>query len=173
MTHRIKKELSLCHSLLRLDMVRFPVLRHIEPQSPLTVVVCVETIPLCQGHVFATRLQRPCSFPDTSGTRKIQKTASANDCFNVLDKCGFVFPRGKFSEQSCETPCTYGFSDHVELLLLRTHPLRHPSFIFFHSSFISSLNTMNFLVLFRSLSHSLIDGISCLSLYSRTATLNR
>ena len=85
MTHRIKKELSLCQSLLCLDMVRL--LRHIEPQAPLPVVVWVETIPLCQGHVFATRLQRPCSFPDTRGTRKIQKTASANDCFNVFDKC--------------------------------------------------------------------------------------
>ena len=61
-----------------------------------TVVVRVETIPLCQRLVFATGLQRPRSFPDTSGTRKIQKTASANDCFNVLDKCGFVFPVASF-----------------------------------------------------------------------------
>ena len=82
-----------------LDMVSFPVLRHIEPQAPLPVVVWVETIPLCQGHVFATRLQRPWSFPDTSGTRKIQQTGSANDCFNVLDKRGFVFSVASF--QNC------------------------------------------------------------------------
>ena len=87
MTHGIERELSLCQSLPCLDMVGFPVLRHIEPQAPLPVVVWVETIPLCQRHAFATGLRRPCSFPDTSGTRKIQKTASANDCFNVLDKC--------------------------------------------------------------------------------------
>ena len=61
-------------------------LSQIMPQAPLTVVVWVETIPLCPGHEFATGLQRPCSVPETSGTRKIQKTASANDCFNVLDK---------------------------------------------------------------------------------------
>ena len=54
----------------------------------------------CQGLVFVTGLQRLCSFPDTSGTRKIQKTASANDCFNVLDKCGFPVSC-KLSEQSC------------------------------------------------------------------------
>ena len=87
MTHGIEKELSLCQSLLCLDTVRFPVLRHIEPRAPLPVVVWVETIPLCQGHVLATGLQRQCSFADTSGTRKIQKTASASDCSNVLDKC--------------------------------------------------------------------------------------
>ena len=40
-----------------------------------TVVVWVETIPLCQGLVFATRLQKPCTCPDTCGTREIQKTA--------------------------------------------------------------------------------------------------
>ena len=39
------------------------------------VVVWVETIPLCQGLEFWSGLQRPCSFPDTSGTRKVQKTA--------------------------------------------------------------------------------------------------
>ena len=34
-----------CHSVnpCYLDMVRFPVLRHIEPQAPLPVVVWVET----------------------------------------------------------------------------------------------------------------------------------
>ena len=91
-------------------------LRHIEPQAPLTVVVWVETIPLCQGHVFATRLQRPCSFPDTSGTRRQQpptivlmfwtnvpgKKKGPN--FSLLRKLPFpcfVFPdSGKFSEQS-------------------------------------------------------------------------
>ena len=53
-------------------------------------------LPCVKGLVFATGLQRPCSFLDTSGTRKIQKTASANDSFNVLDKCGFVFPVASF-----------------------------------------------------------------------------
>ena len=42
--------------------------------------------------VFATRFQR------TSGTLKFQKTASANDCVNVLDKCGFVFTVASFQD---------------------------------------------------------------------------
>ena len=37
-THRIKKELSICQSLLCLDLVSFPVLSQIKPQAPLLVV---------------------------------------------------------------------------------------------------------------------------------------
>jgi hypothetical protein len=37
-THRIKKELSICQSLLRPDLVSFPVLSQIKPQAPLLVV---------------------------------------------------------------------------------------------------------------------------------------
>ena len=42
-------------------------LRFITLQDTGPVVVWVETIPLRQRLVFATGLQRPCSFPDTSG----------------------------------------------------------------------------------------------------------
>jgi len=34
-THRIKKELSICQSLLCLDLVSFPVLSQIKPQAPI------------------------------------------------------------------------------------------------------------------------------------------
>ena len=34
-THKIKKELSICQSLLCLDLVSFPVLSQIKPQAPL------------------------------------------------------------------------------------------------------------------------------------------
>ena len=37
-THKIKKELSICQSLLCLDLVSFPVLSQIKPQAPLLVV---------------------------------------------------------------------------------------------------------------------------------------
>ena len=37
-THRIKKELSICQSLLFLDLVKFPVLSPIRPQAPLLLV---------------------------------------------------------------------------------------------------------------------------------------
>ena len=35
-THKIKKELSICQSLLCLDLVSFPVLSQIKPQAPRT-----------------------------------------------------------------------------------------------------------------------------------------
>ena len=38
---RIKKELSICHFLLCLDLVSFPVLNQIKPQAPLLVVPSV------------------------------------------------------------------------------------------------------------------------------------
>ncbi|KAK4563584.1 hypothetical protein RGQ29_005920, partial [Quercus rubra] len=38
-THRIKKELSVCQSLLCLDLVSFPVLSQIKPQAPLLLFV--------------------------------------------------------------------------------------------------------------------------------------
>ena len=34
-THKIKKELSICQSLLCLDLVSFPVLSQIKPQAPI------------------------------------------------------------------------------------------------------------------------------------------
>src|SRR3954465_1988834 len=34
-THKIKKELSICQSLLCLDLVSFPVLSQIKPQAPV------------------------------------------------------------------------------------------------------------------------------------------
>ena len=48
------------------------------------VVVWVETLPLCQRLVFATRLQNSCTCPDTSGARKIQKTASTDQQQNMV-----------------------------------------------------------------------------------------
>ena len=38
LTHRIKKELSICQSSLCLDLVSFPVLSQIKPQAPRLVV---------------------------------------------------------------------------------------------------------------------------------------
>ena len=38
-THRIKKELSICQSLLCLDLVSFPVLSQIKPQAPFPVAI--------------------------------------------------------------------------------------------------------------------------------------
>ena len=87
-TLKTKKEPSICQSLPCLDLVSFLVLNRIKPQAPLLevpfrqslhvsglrpcstqnhktlisqldVVAWVETIPLSQGLVFATRLQRP------------------------------------------------------------------------------------------------------------------
>ena len=42
-TQRIKNELSFCHSLLCLDLVRFPVMSPIKPQAPLLVVPSVSS----------------------------------------------------------------------------------------------------------------------------------
>jgi hypothetical protein len=38
-THRIKKELSICQSLLCLDLVSFPVLSQIKPQAPKIILL--------------------------------------------------------------------------------------------------------------------------------------
>ena len=68
-THRIKKELSICQSLLCLDLVRFPVLSQIKPHAPLPVVPfrqflfkfqpCDHTPPInIKNFDFSTRAQQ-------------------------------------------------------------------------------------------------------------------
>ena len=66
-TPRIKNELSICQSVLCLDLVSFPVLSQIKPQAPLLVV------PFCQFlQVSALRPYSPRN-PKTLISHKVLK----------------------------------------------------------------------------------------------------
>ena len=53
-THKIKKELSICQSLLCLDLVSFPVLSQIKPQAP-RLVRCSRSLNLRTDHIKSCR----------------------------------------------------------------------------------------------------------------------
>jgi hypothetical protein len=61
-THRIKKELSICQSSLCLDLVSFPVLSQIKPQAPAGSVSqafsCKETLTPLARRSMSARLDR-------------------------------------------------------------------------------------------------------------------
>ena len=72
-THRIEKGLSICQSLLCLDLVRFPVLSPIKPHAPLLVV------PFRQ---FLFRFQ-PCDHTPPTNTKNFDFSTCAQQVTNL------------------------------------------------------------------------------------------
>ena len=94
-----------------------------EPQnthfSTGPVVVWVETIPLCQGLVFATRLQRPESMPDGMGCHSPMKLRGQNSRSQRKTKINFscipqIAPRHRGND------CQIRWSVSISSLLIIT-----------------------------------------------------